>query len=154
MRGKLLAGTIVNALMLAYLALGMSVVLSYSVPVGVLYVVLIALSFILVAYSWCAKCPCRLRSCTHIWLGRLTKVLPQREPGPYTFWDSIGAFVYITGLHLLPQPKLWQNKALFVLFWVLALATFLVGPLYACKLCEHRHCPMNRKEKVSDATTT
>jgi hypothetical protein len=52
----------------------------------------------------------------------------------------MGQVVYLMGLHLLPQYWLWQDKALFVLFWGLALATFLVGPLYVCKGCPNERC--------------
>jgi len=140
--------------MLAYLVLGIAAVLEHGVELAVLYVVLIVLSFIAVAYSMCAKCPCRVHTCTHLWLGRLTRLLPQRTPGRYTFWDTTGSLFYIAGLHLLPQYWLWQNKARFILFWALALAAFLAGPLYTCKTCANQYCPFSRKEEATGDTTT
>ena len=141
---KKAAGYVVNLLMLAYLGLGVWVVARASIFLGVLYIVLIGLSFVVVAYAWCAKCPCRSGGCTHIWVGKLTRFLSQRKPGKYTPGDWVGQVVYLTGLHLLPQYWLWQDKTLFVLFWVLALATFLIGPLYACKGCPNKHCYVDK----------
>jgi len=145
---KKAAGYVVNLLMLAYLGLGVWVVMRDSIFWGILYIVLIGLSFFVVAYAWCAKCPCRSGACTHIWVGKLTRFLPQREPGKYTVGDWMGQVVYLMGLHLLPQYWLWQDKALFVLFWGLALATFLVGPLYACKGCPNKHCYVGQPRSV------
>jgi hypothetical protein len=139
---KIIAGYIINLLMLSYLTLGVVLVLRNNVSLGIVYIAVIGFSFILCAYFWCGKCPCRLNACTHLWLGKLTKFLPQRTPGEYTFGDKVGTWLYIIGLHGIPQYWLWQQKALFGLFWGLALATFLVGPLYACKSCQHAYCPL------------
>ena len=145
---KRAAGYVVNLLMFAYLGLGVWVVTRNSIFLGILYIVLIGLSFVVVAYAWCTKCPCRLGACTHIWVGKLTKFLPQRKPGRYTVGDWVGQVIYLLGLHLLPQYWLWQDKALFVLFWVLALATFLVGPLHACKGCPNKHCYVGQLRSI------
>jgi len=137
---KRTAGYLVNLLMFAYLAIGVGVTLAHSVLAGILYVVLIPIAFLVVAYAWCARCPCRLNACTHIWVGKLTRFLPQRKPGEPSIEDWVGQAVYIAALHLPPQYWLWQHKPLFALFWGLMLATFLVGPLYACKGCPNKHC--------------
>lgn len=55
---KRVAGYVVNLLMLAYLGLGVWVVMCHSVLWGAVYIALIGFSFIVVAYAWCAKCPC------------------------------------------------------------------------------------------------
>lgn len=144
MSDKRIAGYIINVFMLSYLTLGIVIVLRHSAFWGIVYLVAICLSFIICAYCWCGKCPCRLHACTHLWLGKLTQFLPQRKPGEYTSGDKVGAWLYIIGLHGIPQYWLWQQKALFGLFWGLALATFLVGPLYACKSCQHTYCPLKK----------
>ena len=148
MRKRILAGYIINLLMFVYLALGVAVVLRHSVSLGILYVVIIFLSLLTVAYSMCSKCACRFDACTHLWLGKLARLLPQRKPGSYTFWDGVGSMVYLAGLQLPPQYWLWQDKALFALFWVLSLAVFLIGPLYACRTCKNEYCPLNRAAAV------
>jgi hypothetical protein len=153
MRSKISAGYATNLLMLAYLTIGMVVVTGHSILLGIAYIVLILLSFLCVAYSWCAKCPCRTHACTHIWLGKLATLLPFREPGRWTRWEYAGTLFYLLGLHALPQYWLWQNKVLFALFWILALATFLIGPLHACKICANEYCPFNPRSEVADATT-
>jgi hypothetical protein len=145
---KKAAGYAINLLMLAYLGLGVWVVIRTSIFWGVLYIVLIGLSFVVVAYAWCAKCPCRSGACTHIWVGKLTKFLPRRKPGKYTAGDWAGQVIYLLGLHLLPQYWLWQDKVLFALFWVLALATFLAGPLYACKGCPNKRCYVDQLQSA------
>jgi len=131
-----------NALMLLWLALGVSAVLYYNVALGVVYILIIALSFVITAYSMCAKCPCRLESCAHIWLGRLAELLPRREPGKYTSWDGMGSVLYLVGLHALPQYWLWRHKALFVLFWALSAGVFVMLHFAACPTCKNRYCPL------------
>lgn len=144
MKRKTVAGFLVDLFMLVYLAIGVSVVIHASVALGFLYLGIIALSFLCVAYFFCAKCACRLHACTHLWLGKLTTFLPQRKPEPYTVGDSAGTLLYLVGLHALPQYWLWQDKQSFVVFWTLAFATFVVGPLYACKRCQNTFCPFRR----------
>ncbi len=134
-----------NLLMLIWLALGVWVVLDSSVSMGILYIVVIFLSLIIVAYSLCAKCPCRFQSCAHIVLGQLARLLPRRKPGKYTSWDRVGATIYLLGLHALPQYWLWQNKILFVLFWVLSISVFVVLHFAACPTCKNTHCPLKSR---------
>ncbi len=131
-----------NLLMLIWLALGVWVVFSNSILMGVLYIIVILLSLVVIAYSMCAKCPCRFHSCAHIVLGQLTRWLPDRKPGKYTFWDKVGTIVYLVGLHALPQYWLWQNKVLFILFWVLSITVFLVLHFAACPTCKNEYCPL------------
>jgi hypothetical protein len=136
-----------NAFMLLWLALGVSVVLYNSVAMGMAYVLIIALSFVTIAYSMCAKCPCRREGCAHIWLGRLAEMLPGREPGEYTSWDRAGFLLYLVGLHALPQYWLWRHKALFILFWALSLGVFTFLHFSVCTTCINRHCPLNRRAR-------
>jgi hypothetical protein len=131
-----------NLLMLIWLVLGVWVVFSSNVLMGVLYIVVISLSLIIVAYSLCTKCPCRFQSCAHIVLGRLTELLPRRKPGRYMFWDRVGSVAYLVGLHALPQYWLWQNKVVFALFWVLSAIVFLVLRFAACPMCKNEYCPL------------
>jgi hypothetical protein len=140
-----------NALMLLWLALGVSVVLYDNVTWGVAYIVIITLSFVTIAYSRCAKCVCRLESCTHIWLGRLAELLPRREPGEYTSLDGVGAVLYLVGLHAPPQYWLWQHKALFALFWALSLGVFVALNFSVCQTCKNQHCPLNQRVGDQDA---
>lgn len=148
MKKRRAAGYSINLLMTLYLALGVGVIVCDSLAFGLLYLALIALGFLAVAYSWCAKCPCRSGGCAHLWLGKLGGLLPAREPGRFTAGDWIGTAVYLGGLHLLPQVWLWQYKALFVLFWGLVLITFLVGTLFACPACENRACPLKVGNRI------
>ena len=134
-----------NALMLLWLALGVSVVLYHNVGAAVIYILVIAASLTTIAYSMCAKCPCRFESCAHIWLGRLTKLLPRREPGPYTSWDGVGSVIYFVGLHAPPQYWLWQHKTLFALFWILSLSVFFILHFSVCPTCENQYCPLNQR---------
>ena len=131
-------------MMLLWLALGVSVVLYYNVALGLLYVLIIVISFLIIAYSRCARCPCRLDSCAHIWPGRLAERLPRREPGEARSWDGLGSVLYLVGLHALPQVWLWRHKALFALFWVLSLGVFLILHRSVCPTCKNRRCLFNR----------
>jgi hypothetical protein len=142
---KTVAGYIINLFMFVYLTIGVWVVMRDSVASGFLYLGIIALSFLCVAYFFCAKCACRLHACMHLWLGKPTILLPKRTPEPYTLGDSAGSLLYLVGLHALPQYWLWQNSGLFVIFWALAFATFFVGPLHACKGCQNTFCSFRKQ---------
>ena len=52
---------------------------------GLVYVGIIVLANPLVLYSCCAKCLCRQDACSHVVPGKLTRLLPARKPGPYSF---------------------------------------------------------------------
>ena len=112
-----MAGVAINRLMLTYLTIGVAVMVREGPWLGVLYVALIIAGFLAVAYSRRAKCPCRYHCSTHLWLGGLARLLPEREPGGYAFWDQVGEFMYIAGLHATTQHWLWRHKTLFALFW-------------------------------------
>jgi hypothetical protein len=64
-------GYLVKLLMFTYLAVGIGVILAHKVLAGVLYIVLISTAFLIIAYAWCARCPCWTGACTHIWFGSL-----------------------------------------------------------------------------------
>lgn len=149
MVNRRVVGYLVNLLMFVYLTLGMVMVLSSNVYLGLLYGAIIAASFLSIAYAWCSKCVCRFHGCTHLWLGKLAQLLPLREPGRYTAGDWAGMGLYLAGLHLFPLYWLWQNKIALMLFGGLALATFLVGSMYACGICKNGHCPMNRNANLA-----
>lgn len=55
MRSKTRAGYAINLLKLAYLTIGIAVIMRHSVFLGIAYIVLIFLSFLTIAYSWCAE---------------------------------------------------------------------------------------------------
>ena len=136
-----------NLLMAGYLTLGIKVVGKASILMGVLYAAVIGFSFFTIAYAMCAKCPRRLGKCTHLYLGRLTLLLPRRKAGRNTVWDNLGMGLYLAGLHLFPAYWLWQNKILFGLFYLSAVLTFLILSYSECPDCNNIYCPSYQGER-------
>lgn len=112
-----------------------------SVMWAVLYIVGILLSALVVVYSFCTKCPCRNTDCGHVIPGKLIRVFPPREGGPYTFRDKTGIVVPIVFMIVFPQYWLLTQPVFSVLFAVLCLIAAADIQFFACKGCNNEYCP-------------
>jgi hypothetical protein len=117
-------------------------ILGESMSMGLLYVGIMLIAPLIVIYSFCSKCICRLDGCGHLLPGKLTKYLPEREQGPYTFWDIFWTVIPLIVLFLFPQFWLWKNKILVVIFWSSCLIGLFELLLFVCKNCTNENCPV------------
>lgn len=95
-----------------------------------------------ILYSYCAKCPCRSGRCSHIFIGKLTALLPRRTPGPYRAPDHAGLLASLFAIVAVPQFWLWSRPALLAAFWLLAVSATLTVILGVCPHCRNVYCPM------------
>jgi hypothetical protein len=95
--------------------------LNLSGRLGLAYLAIILIANPIVLYSYCAKCLCREDACSHVFPGKLTRLLPGRQQKPYTFGDYFWTGISLVALLGFPQIWLWQSKSLFIAFWILLL---------------------------------
>jgi len=121
-----------------------SIVLS-SLVFALLYIIICLASFMIIVYSFCAKCPCRHHECGHILPGKLAKLMPKRAEGPYTLRDYSG--VLIPFLFVIGVPQIWLagRVQLMVMFWLLIIFALVEIVLKVCKGCGNKYCPINNR---------
>lgn len=102
-----------------------------------------------VAWFSCAKCCCRL-DCGHVALGLITRILPERRPGPYTKLEGLFSFLPILIAVAYPQYWLIQDLRLLIAFWVLVAIAGSGALLFVCRDCANTACPFHKKEEPGD----
>ena len=123
------------------IVIGLLIIMNKSLPMGLLYIAIIFISPVIVVYSFCSKCICRLDSCGHIFPGKLSKLLPSRKQNNYTMLDILGAAVSLTVLIIFPQVWLWENKNFLIIFWLLLFIALAEIMLFVCRNCNNEKCP-------------
>ena len=83
---------------------------------GLVYLAICGFSAYGILYAYCAKCNVRLDNCSHVLPGKITRYLPQRKQGPYTFGDVAGTALFLGIIILFPQYWLLETAAALVLF--------------------------------------
>ena len=112
------------------------------------YLVFAAVGSVLVIYDLlCVYCPypyqhsdCLFFPHPLLWsvVGQRTGAIP---------WFRRGLFLAVTGgLVVIPQFWLWANWPLFAAFWLVTVPLGRSFPLFFCRRCRHRRCPINRVE--------
>jgi hypothetical protein len=137
-------GIISLFLLCAALAIALGAIFPHSVAFGALYILITALCTLIMAYSYCAKCPCRHAGCGHVIFGRIAKILPERKQGPYTFWDILWTTISIATILLIPQIWLIDVIVALVLFWTFIILAVLDIVFFVCPDCPNKNCALNR----------
>lgn len=139
-------GVLSLVLIFASVVMGLSYMLSGSPGWGLVYLGVIVLASPTVLYCYCAKCHCNEDACSHVIPGKLTRLLPARRPGPYSFRDYFGTAVALIALFGFPQLWLRQNPAIFILFWILLIVGLVEILAFVCRACMNANCPINQAE--------
>jgi len=121
--------------------IGLLFIMNKSLPMGLLYITIIIISQVIIVYSLCSKCICRLDSCVHIFPGKLSKFLPSRKQNNYTVLDILGAAVSFAVLIIYPQFWLWENKIFLIIFWLFLFIALIELRLFVCRNCINEKCP-------------
>ena len=133
-------GMISLCLIFAAIAVALGAVVLKSPLLALIYLVVCALCFLNIVYSYCAKCPCRGKDCSHEFLGSLTKFLPKRKEGPYSFVDILSTLISIGAILIIPHLWLVYNIPSLVLFWLLMIIAGLEIVFLVCPDCSNRFC--------------
>lgn len=136
----------VSSLLLLLVAVSVGVIMIFRVsPVwSLVYLVIGIISGLIIVFSFCSKCPCKSTSCGHVFPGKLTKYLPERDVTPYETTDLLGVAIPVLVLVLFPQLWLIDDLRILGAFWCLILVAVLDISLFVCKDCKNRCCPINK----------
>jgi hypothetical protein len=137
-------GIISFFLILMAVATALGAVFPNSLTLGLLYICVVLVSFANIVYSYCAKCPCRTKECGHVIPGRLTRLLPRRKEGPYSFFDILSTIISGAAIVLVPQIWLIDNILSLVVFWLLMVVAGLEIVFLVCPDCSNKHCQLNK----------
>jgi hypothetical protein len=129
-------------LILASVVMALSYMLSVSPGWGLIYLGIIILANPTVLYAYCAKCLCRDDACSHVFPGKLTRLLPARKQGSYTFLDYFWTALSLIALFGFPIPWLWQSTVLYFGYWLLLLFGLAEILFFVCRTCGNENCPM------------
>ena len=140
MKGKF-HGVVSLLLIFAAVIIALIYMLTLAGNLGLVYLAIIIVANPIVLYSYCAKCLCREEACSHVVPGMLTRFLPTRKQGPYTWGDYVWTGVPLIVLLGFPQVWLWQNKTLFVVFWILLVVGLIEILFLVCPRCQNENCP-------------
>jgi hypothetical protein len=128
-------------LILASVVIALFYMLSLSLGWGLSYLGIILIANPVVLYAYCAKCLCRDDACSHVFPGKLTRLLPPRKQGPYTFADYFWTALSLMALFGFPIPWLWQSNVLFFGYWLLLLIGLAEILFFVCPTCRNENCP-------------
>ena len=135
-------GVLSLILILASVVMALSHMLRVSPGWGLIYLGLIILVNPIVLYAYCAKCLCRDDKCSHVFPGKLTRLIPPRKQGPYTLMDYFWTALSLIALFGFPIPWLWQSTGLFFGYWLLLLFGLAEILFFVCHTCRNQNCPM------------
>jgi hypothetical protein len=107
---------------------------------SLVYFILIPVSFFIVIYSYCTKCPhVGDDSCRHVIFGKVAKLFKQKT-GKYTIFELIGTLLPIFCIVAFPQFFLIRTPILMIIFWLLAIIAAIEIMLFVCKGCYNKNC--------------
>jgi hypothetical protein len=140
---RLFSGILSLLLVLIALTFGNYIIFEHSALYGYIHLMIILTSFLIVLYSFCAKCPCRLDNCGHYFPGKLTLLLPKRTPGKYTVSEFFGTTTALAAMIGFPQFWLLKNINYFSWFWTALLIAAILIRTSVCPACDNKECPGN-----------
>lgn len=113
---------------------------------GIFYSIIIIVATGLLLFTFCMKCPCK-NHCGHLIPGRIAMHFKTRKTGPYTNTDNIIVSLSLLSLIVFPQLWLWENRGLFLIFWIILIIGIIQIRSVVCRSCENVYCPLNAKIK-------
>lgn len=120
---------------------GLYAVITASFNAGILYAVLLLVLPVIIIYSFCTKCSCKSEGCGHVMPGKIAGLMPDKSGQKYTGCDMAGVIIPFLILVIFPQPWLYTNTLLPIIFWVVLAASLAYIRLYVCIGCENTECP-------------
>ncbi len=131
----------VLSLMLGVVAFLIAVfaVAKVSLFMGILYLLILLILFTVIIYSYCTKCTCRF-SCSHVIVGKITELFPEREQGSYTGNEIFAVIASLIIMVSFPQVYLLRDYRLLFIFWGLLVVTILLIYFRVCKSCKNENC--------------
>ena len=129
-------------LILASIVIALSYMLNESAGWGLVYLGIIILANPTVLYAYCAQCVCRDDACSHVYPGKLTRLLPARKQGPYTIMDYFWTALSLIALFGFPLIWLWPSTVFYFGYWLLLLFGLAEILFFVCRTFRNENCPM------------
>jgi len=110
--------------------------------IGIIYSLSIPISFFIVLYCYCRKCPhVASKTCRHVLFGWIVaKIFKSSVPSKYSLLEIIFTVVPLLIIFMYPQYGLYQNKTLFTVFWLLMIVAVVIVRSGVCPRCENLYC--------------
>lgn len=134
-------GIISLTMLMVPFIVGLYAVITASFNAGILYAVLLLVLPVIIIYSFCTKCSCKSEGCGHVMPGKIAGLMPDKSGQNYTGRDMAGVIIPFLILVIFPQPWLYTNTLLPIIFWVVLAASLAYIRLYVCIGCENTECP-------------
>ncbi len=111
---------------------------------GVYFIISLAGFALAVMPSICAHCPypTKYDSCLFLPPAIVRKLYPYRGPEE-SLAGKILTIISLIAIIAFPQPWLSKNSIFLTLFWLICLPSIAAFPLFYCKRCRHKGCPLN-----------
>ena len=129
-------------LILASIVIALFYMLNESAGWGIIYLGIIILANPTVLYVYCAKCLCKDDACSHVYPGKLTRLLPERKQGPYTFMDYLWTALSLIAVFGFPLIWLWRSTVFYFGYWLLLLLGLAEILFFVCRTCRNKNCLM------------
>lgn len=109
---------------------------------GWYYLAYVVIGFTGIAGIFCTKCAAAPNNCSHVFIGYLTKIFPQRKNNEYKLWEysAVGAILLV--MVGVPQYWLWKHLFFFIAFWTLLILAGMEINAFVCKKCLNKKCAM------------
>lgn len=116
-----------------------------SVLAGFGYLIISIISVLTISFFYCLKCPCRLHSCGHVFMSKITGLFTKTRSLPYTFSDVFFTFLAIVLLIGFPLYWLLSYTLILVVYICMLAIAGLEAAIFECKTCNNTACALNRK---------
>jgi len=140
-------GIISIVLFLISFGIGVVSVSLQTLILGIFYLLLIVLAFIVTAIFYCSKCLCR-DHCNHIFIGKISILFSKKKAISYNVFDIILGITPMIAAIVFPQFWLIQNPIMFVSFWCFLIIAGLEVYFYVCNKCRNFNCKMCRNKII------
>jgi hypothetical protein len=137
------------SVILFFSAIGVALTILFlsTTSVGIIYSCIVVIGSGGILFSFCTKCPCRDHHCSHVILGPLSKILPNRQTTPYSNGDILGLIGSFLIILVFPQMWIWKYPFWGILFWALTIAAVADILNSVCPQCKNIRCPLNRSHE-------
>ncbi len=125
-------------------ATGVAGVFLEDIYIGFAYLAFLGVTGLVVMNCFCSHCPypCDHSTCLGMPHFIVSKFF-RHKAHPLKLYEKILFLLVLSVAILFPQYWLFRRKALFYLYWVFCLPTFIFFPLYFCRRCLNENCPFN-----------
>jgi hypothetical protein len=139
------------SIILGFTAVGIAIyqLFKNSIILGIVYTICFIVFFIITLYYYCRKCPhIKDNSCRRVLFGWATgRLFKPVKPAPYKPHEKLAQYFNMFVYIIFPQYWLFQDKFLFIIFWVLMILSVVIQLIAICPGCKNAFCSYRVKKK-------